>query len=166
MLWCWLMVTIKFRCCSISAKEIESQTSRNHLKISFRLSLLPLEFMQSDLSFLDIVLSPKPLKPWRFSSEGMSGGKLVEISETSMIRFINSTERFGLLQWLSSKQSACNIGDAGLIPESGRAPGGGHGNPHQYSCLENLMGREAWRATVHSVAESSSTEVTEHVRTH
>ena len=80
---------------------------------------------------------------------------MVEISETSMIRFINSTEHFGLLQWLSGKESACNVGDASLVPESGRAPpGGGHGNPHQYSCLENLMDREAWQATVHRIAKS------------
>ena len=71
-----------------------------------------------------------------------------------MILFINSTEHFGLLQWLSSKESACNVGDAGLILESERAPGGGHGNPHQYSCLENIMGREAWQATVPTVAKS------------
>ena len=40
----------------------------------------------------------------------------------------------------------------GSIPESGRAPGGGRDNPLQYSCLENLMDRGAWRAAVHSVA--------------
>ena len=44
--------------------------------------------------------------------------------------------------------------DAGLIPGSGRAPGGGHGNPLQYSCLKNPMSRESWRATVHRVAKS------------
>ena len=37
------------------------------------------------------------------------------------------------------KESACNVGDLGLIPGSGRLPGGGHGNPLQYSCLENPM---------------------------
>ena len=50
-----------------------------------------------------------------------------------------------------SKESACNAGDLGLFPELGRSPGGGHGNPLQYSCLENPMGR-AWRAMVHEVA--------------
>ena len=40
-----------------------------------------------------------------------------------------------------SKQSACNAGDPGSIPESGRSPGEGHGNPLQYSCLENSMER-------------------------
>ena len=43
---------------------------------------------------------------------------------------------------------------AGLIPELGRSPGGGHGNPLQYSCLENPMDRGAWRATVHGGAQS------------
>ena len=44
--------------------------------------------------------------------------------------------------------------DADLIPGSGGPPGGGHGNPHQYSCLKNPMDREAWRATVHRVTKS------------
>ena len=43
-------------------------------------------------------------------------------------------------------ESACNAGDAGSIPGSGRSPGGEHGNPLQYSCLENPMNREAWWA--------------------
>ena len=40
------------------------------------------------------------------------------------------------------KESACNVGDLGLIPGLGRSPGGGHGNPLQYSCLENPMDQE------------------------
>ena len=54
----------------------------------------------------------------------------------------------------ASKQSACNAGDVGSIPESGSSPGGGHCNPLQYSCLENSMDRGAWQATVHRVAKS------------
>jgi len=46
--------------------------------------------------------------------------------------------------------------DAGSIPGLGRAPGGGHGNPLQYSCLENPMDRGAWRATVHEFAKSQT----------
>ena len=42
------------------------------------------------------------------------------------------------------KVSACNAGDLGSIPGSGRSPGEGNGNPFQYSCLENPMDREAW----------------------
>ena len=52
---------------------------------------------------------------------------------------------WGLPRWLSGKESACNTGDAGdsgLIPVSGRSPGGGNGNPSQYSCLRNPMDAE------------------------
>ena len=53
-----------------------------------------------------------------------------------------------------SEESARNAGDLGLIPESGRSPGEGNGNPLQYSCLENPNDRGAWQATVHGVAKS------------
>ena len=56
--------------------------------------------------------------------------------------------------------NAGDIRDMGSIPESGRSPGGGHGNPLQYSYLENPMDRGAWRATAHGVTESDTTEVT------
>ena len=46
------------------------------------------------------------------------------------------------------------IRNVGSIPRSGTSPGGGHGNPLQYSCLENPMDGGAWRATVHRVAKS------------
>ena len=51
---------------------------------------------------------------------------------------------------------AGDVGGAGSIPESGSSPGGGHGNPLQYSCLENSMGRGAWGITVHRVAKSQT----------
>ena len=54
------------------------------------------------------------------------------------------------------KASACNVGDLGSIPGSGRSPGEGNGNPLQYSCLENPMDRRAWWATVHGVAKSQT----------
>ena len=56
--------------------------------------------------------------------------------------------------------NAGDIRDAGSIPGSGRSPGERNGNPLQYSCLENPMDRGAWQATVHSVTESDTTEVT------
>ena len=49
--------------------------------------------------------------------------------------------------------NAGDMRDRGLIPGLGSSLGGGHGNPLQYSCLENLMDRGPWRATVHGVAE-------------
>ena len=57
------------------------------------------------------------------------------------------------------KNPLANAGDArdvGSIPELGRSPGGGHGNPLQYSCLENPRDRGAWRATVHGVTQSQT----------
>ena len=48
-------------------------------------------------------------------------------------------------------------GDTGSIPESGRSPGEGNDNPVQYSCLENPMDREAWRAIIHGVAKELDT---------
>ena len=48
----------------------------------------------------------------------------------------------------------------GLIPGLGRSPGGGHGNPLQYSCQENPMDRGAWQAIVHRVEEFDLSEVT------
>ena len=52
------------------------------------------------------------------------------------------------------KESACNAGDLGVTPASGRCPGEGDGNQLQYSCMENSIGSRAWRATVHGVAKS------------
>ena len=63
----------------------------------------------------------------------------------------------------SCKEPACNAGDlrdAGSIPGLGRSPGGRHGNPLQYSCLENPVERGAWQAMVHRFAESDMTKVT------
>ena len=52
------------------------------------------------------------------------------------------------------KEAACNVADLGSIPELGRFPGEGTGNPLQYSCLENPMDREALWTTVHRVTKS------------
>ena len=60
-----------------------------------------------------------------------------------------------MAQWL--KNLPANMGDAGdanLIPGLGRSPGGGHGNPFPYSCMETPMDRGTWLATVHGFAKS------------
>ena len=68
-------------------------------------------------------------------------------------------DRSGLPRWCQwyRTQSPANpedLRDTGQIPGSGRSPGGRHGNPLQYSCLENSMDRGAWGATVHGVTKS------------
>ena len=64
-----------------------------------------------------------------------------------------------ILQCSVIKELTCNAGDTGdtgFIPQLGRSPEGGYGNPLQYSCLENCMGRGTWRAIVHRVADSQT----------
>ena len=54
----------------------------------------------------------------------------------------------------TGKESACNAGDTGSVPQSGRSPEEENGNSLQYSCLGNFMDRGAWRATVQGVTKS------------
>ena len=69
----------------------------------------------------------------------------------------DTTERLHSLAHSVVKNLPANAGDmrdTSLIPGSGRSPGGGHGNPLQYGCLENPMDRGDWQAAVHGVAKS------------
>ena len=64
---------------------------------------------------------------------------------------------------LVAKSMPANAGDArdtGPVPKLGRCPGGGHGSPLQYSCLENPMDKRAWRAT-HSIWDHTKSDMTE-----
>ena len=75
--------------------------------------------------------------------------------------FVTESKFMGLQVVLVVKNLPAHAGDVrdvGSIPASRRSPGGGHGNPLQYSCLENPTGREVWRATGHSV-ENSRTQL-------
>ena len=58
-------------------------------------------------------------------------------------------------EWLLAPDAG-DVRDAGSVPGLGRSPGEGHGNPLQYSCLENPLDRGAWWATVHRVAQSQT----------
>ena len=74
---------------------------------------------------------------------------------------IHYSKDCGLPGWHSGKEPACQcrrLKRHGFNPWVRNIPGGGHGNPIQYSCLENPMDRGAWRATVHRVAESDRTK--------
>ena len=63
----------------------------------------------------------------------------------------------GRPRWLSGKESTCQAGDTVWILGSGRHPGGGQGNPLQYSCLGNPMDRGDGQTMVHGVAKESDT---------
>ena len=73
---------------------------------------------------------------------------------TFAILFLFTTGFWGFPGVSEGNESACSAGHLDLIPGLGKSPGGGQGNPLQYSCLENPMDRGAWRATVHGVAKS------------
>ena len=90
--------------------------------------------MHSSFSISLVSLSIKSSR----SIRGVANGKM------SSFLWILS---YGLPWWLSSKESAFNAGERGLIPGWGRSPGGGYGNPLQHSCLENPMDRGAWWAS-------------------
>ena len=84
-----------------------------------------------------------PLEEGRATHSGILAGKIPWKEE--------------LPWWLSNKESTRQAGDASFIPGSGRSPGGGHGNPHQYPCLGNPTDREAWWATVHRFTKELDT---------
>ena len=62
----------------------------------------------------------------------------------------------GFLGGSDGKESACNVGDPGSVPGSGRSPGERDGYPRQYCCLENSMDIGAWQASVHGVPKSQT----------
>ena len=84
--------------------------------------------------------------------------KLLQYCKVISIQLIKINEKTKVLalkkQTNKQTETVYNAEDLGSIPGWERSPGGGHGNPLQYSCLENLMNRGAWRAIVHAVAKS------------
>ena len=88
-----------------------------------------------------------------YSSWGHKESDMTERVIRTQIRIPSTIQTYlGLPCSSAGKESSCSAGDPGSIPGLGRSPGEGHGNPLQYSCLENPMGRRAWRAIVHGVA--------------
>ena len=119
-----------------------------------------------DLSFLTRAGTVTPALESKILTTGPPGKspqyvffciKLLSLSLVCL-RFIHVvTSILGFPGGSDGKESACNIGDLGLIPGLGRSPGEGNGNPLQYSCLENSVDRGAWHAAVHGVTESDTT---------
>ena len=84
----------------------------------------------------------------------MITGKTIALTVQTFVSKVMPQLFNTLSMFLTGKESACNAGDPGSIPRSGRSPGEGIDNSLQYTCLENCMDREAWWATVHEVAKS------------
>ena len=82
----------------------------------------------------------------------------LELRDSNLLNEDKHLKRLFFTCGSDSKESACNAGDPGSVTGSGRSSGEDNGNPPQYSCLENFIDRGAWWATVHSAAESDTTE--------
>ena len=78
---------------------------------------------------------------------------------------VNSSSSTSFPSGSVSKESVCNAGDLRSVPGWGRFPGGGHGNPLQYSCQENSIDRGAWWATVHGSQRVGPKEQLTHAHT-
>ena len=112
------------------------------------------------------VMTPKATE--RFRTKGTRQKTRIEsIVQITVLRFLSFERReatlsnfrlywgnLGLPQWLSGKEFVCNARDSGSIPGLGRSTGGECGNSLQQFCLEILVARGAWQATVHRVAKS------------
>ena len=96
-------------------------------------------------------------RPHGIHSPWNSPGQNTGVGSLSLLQgiFLTQELNWGLLHCFpggsEGKTSSCNAGDPGSIPGSGTSPGGGHGNPLKYSCLENPMDSGAWQATVQRV---------------
>ena len=104
-------------------------------------------------------MASSPITSWKIGGKTvktvadfiLGGSKITEDSECS-----HEIQRHFLPWSLNDKEFACQAGGLGSIPGLGRSPGGGHGNPLKYSCLENPVDRGAWWAAVHRIAQSQT----------
>ena len=101
--------------------------------------------------------------PWTEEPGGLQSMGWKELDTTEQPTHVHActhththTHTLGLLWWLSGKESDCSAIDTGSVSGLGRSPGGRHGKPLQYSCLENPVERGAWWATVHRIVKSQT----------
>ena len=123
--------------------------SVTHLSPCFTLSLFLLP--QSSLSSASLMYLVLPRFPQIFPGHWQALPEKLTLAKQEQLM-----SNRGFPGGANGEKSACNVGDLGSIPGSGRSPGEGHGNPLQYSCLENPMDRGAWQATFSGVTKSQT----------
>ena len=142
---------------SVKARHTKSQTQLSDFHFHF-FSLSPTSTISlSQSGILPCLKSSKALLSWPFPSCLWIQVVCCTLSPGAHLGGENSTDLTLSRSYpgdLVVKNPPANAGRTGWIPGSERSPGGGDGNPLQYSCLENPMDRGAWQATVHAVARS------------
>ena len=126
--------------------SIESVMPSSHLILCHPLLLMPPIPPSIRVFSNESALHMRWPKYWSFSFS--------IIPSKSILEFFYLLNTMSFPDGSDGKESACNAGDLGLIPESERSPGEGHGYLLQYSCLENFIDRGTWQATVHGIANS------------
>ena len=126
--------------------SIESVMPSSHLILCHPLLLMPPIPPSIRVFSNESALHMRWPKYWSFSFS--------IIPSKSILEFFYLLNTMSFPDGSDGKESACNAGDLGLIPGSGRSPGDGNGNPLQFSCLEKPMDRGVWRAIILGVAKS------------
>ena len=146
---------LNYYCLNITFNNIKLCVAWNtggNLKIKFVLPSLRkavfLKFKSFRLTLMETMAS--------FTSSSRTYVMFVVLEQMALWEFEPNYSELCLPRGSGVKESNYNAGDPGSIPESGRSPGEGNGNPLQYPCLGNPMDRGAWQATVHGVAKSQT----------
>ena len=103
--------------------------------------------------FLDLIAG-KLIMPYKMEAQKQTYYIVVNIN--NIWRAILNSRAFQVVIVVKNLPNARDVRDTGSIPGSGRPPGGGPGSPLQCSCLENPLGRGAWKVTIHRVAQSQT----------
>ena len=124
-----------------------------HLEICPEVSSLPFHGLMSFYCYIRFIVCMYHSLLIHSSTEGRLGCfQLLALMNKAAINIHVASQ---VTQWVKNLPAMQKMQvDVSSVPRSGRSPGGGHGNPLQYSCLENPMDRVAWWATVHSVTKS------------
>ena len=152
-----------------------SLSNESSALISFRINWFDLLVVQGTLKNLlqhrsskASILQHSPFFMVQLSHSFITIGKTIALTRWTFVSKVERSRCRYIGGWVSQVElvvknlpaKAGDIREVGLIPGSRRSPGGGHGNPLSYSCLENPMDRGAWQATVQSPNELDMTEAT------
>ena len=127
---------------------------------------MQVQFLSGEYPLEEGTATHSSILAWRIQrTEELGGLQSIGSQSWTRLKRLSSSSSSICQLWASQlaevvKNVPANAGDMGSITGLGRSSEGGHGNPLQYSCLDNPLDRETWRATVHRVAELDMTKAT------